>query len=66
MTSVMNGRGVADTGVYSGVARFLHWTIATCVLTMIPIGILMNRIPGVWCKTSFIRCIARWACSCSS
>ena len=46
MTSVMNGRGGAETGVYSGFARFLHWTVAACVLTMIPIGILMNRIPA--------------------
>lgn len=46
MTSVMNGRGGAEAGVYSGFARFLHWTVAACVLTMIPIGILMNRIPA--------------------
>jgi cytochrome b561 len=46
MTSVLNGRGYTESGVYSGFARFLHWTIAACVLTIIPIGILMNRIPG--------------------
>jgi cytochrome b561 len=46
MTSVTNGRGIVDTGVYSGFARFLHWTVAACVLVMIPVGILMIRIPG--------------------
>ena len=31
---------------YSGFAKLLHWTIATCVLFMIPAGIIMNRVPG--------------------
>lgn len=27
---------------YSGTAKFLHWVIALCVLTIIPVGISMN------------------------
>jgi cytochrome b561 len=28
---------------YSGTAKFLHWVIALCVLTIIPVGIAMNQ-----------------------
>jgi cytochrome b561 len=31
---------------YSGFAKFLHWTIAICVLIMVPVGIAMGRIPS--------------------
>lgn len=27
---------------YSSTAKFLHWVIAACVLTIIPVGVLMN------------------------
>jgi cytochrome b561 len=42
MSSVAGER----TGVqgYSGFARFMHWTVAACVLVMIPIGFLMNAV----------------------
>lgn len=32
--------------VYSGVAKFLHWAVAICILIMIPVGITMGRIPS--------------------
>jgi cytochrome b561 len=30
---------------YSGIAKFFHWTVALCVLTIIPVGLLMNNVP---------------------
>jgi cytochrome b561 len=30
---------------YSGIAKFFHWTVAICVLTLIPVGLLMNNVP---------------------
>lgn len=31
---------------YSGFAKSLHWIVALCVLTTIPVGVAMNRITG--------------------
>jgi len=31
---------------YSSTAKFFHWTVALLVLTIVPVGILMGRIPG--------------------
>lgn len=32
---------------YSGIAKLLHWVVAACVLTMIPVGLIMNPVgPG--------------------
>lgn len=41
MTSVAGDRGSVNVESYSGFAKFLHWVIAACVITMIPIGISM-------------------------
>jgi cytochrome b561 len=30
---------------YSGIAKFFHWTVALCVLTIIPVGLVMNSLP---------------------
>jgi cytochrome b561 len=47
MTSVMSGSGIAGGEKYSGFAMLLHWVIAICILTMIPIGIVMGTLqPG--------------------
>jgi cytochrome b561 len=33
--------------VYSGVAKLLHWLVAACVLFIIPVGVIMQRLgPG--------------------
>jgi cytochrome b561 len=43
MTSTTNPSGYAVPGEqYSGFAKLLHWTIAACVLFIIPAGILMG------------------------
>lgn len=34
----------ARTGGYPSTSKWLHWLIAACVLTMIPIGIVMGRL----------------------
>jgi cytochrome b561 len=44
MTSVTGERGPSSVQGYSGTAKFLHWTVAACVLTSIPIGISMNYL----------------------
>jgi cytochrome b561 len=31
---------------YSGIAKSLHWIVAICVLTIVPVGIAMNRVTG--------------------
>lgn len=47
MTSTMNlGGNALPREEYSGFAKLLHWTIAACVLFMIPAGIIMNRVPS--------------------
>lgn len=38
---------------YSGFAKFMHWIVALCVLTIVPVGIAMNRIEGDWQNTLF-------------
>ncbi|MBC7783286.1 MAG: cytochrome b [Burkholderiales bacterium] len=46
MTSTINQRGFAAPGEeYSGFAKLMHWTIAACVLFMIPAGIAMANLP---------------------
>lgn len=30
---------------YSGIAKSLHWIVALCVLTIVPVGITMGRLP---------------------
>jgi cytochrome b561 len=40
----MNGNGYAASE-YSGTAKLLHWTIAACVLFMLPVGIIMGWLP---------------------
>jgi cytochrome b561 len=42
MTSVTGNRVGVES--YSSVAKFLHWTVAACVLTMIPVAFLMNAV----------------------
>jgi cytochrome b561 len=34
----------ARSGGYPSTSKWLHWLIAACVLTMIPIGIVMGRV----------------------
>ncbi len=34
----------ARSGGYPPTSKWLHWLIAACVLTMIPIGIVMGRV----------------------
>ena len=47
MTTVMNSRSYAGGRMdYSGFAKLLHWTIAFCVLAMIPMGFAMTRVPS--------------------
>lgn len=31
---------------YAGISKWLHWLIAACVLAVIPMGIVMLRLPG--------------------
>ncbi len=47
MTTVMNG-GMYEGGraEYSAFAKLMHWTIAFCVLAMIPMGFAMTRVPS--------------------
>ena len=44
MTSTANGTPLVRVE-YTGIAKFLHWTVAICVLTLIPAGLLMNNVP---------------------
>jgi len=30
---------------YSGIAKSLHWIVALCVLTIVPLGIIMGNLP---------------------
>lgn len=32
---------------YSPIAKFLHWTIAACVIFLIPAGLVMANVPGL-------------------
>lgn len=46
MTSTINQGGYTVPGEeYSGFAKLLHWTIAACVLFIIPAGIIMGKLP---------------------
>jgi cytochrome b561 len=42
MTSVAGNQSSVEG--YSGTAKLLHWVVAACVLTMIPVGFLMNAV----------------------
>ena len=45
MTSINQGGYAVPTEEYSGFAKLLHWTVAVCVLFLIPAGIIMANIP---------------------
>ncbi len=36
----------ATTG-YSAIAKFFHWTIAACVIFLVPAGLVMANVPGL-------------------
>ncbi len=44
MTSVADDRGRSGAEGYSAIAKLLHWTIAACILLLIPVGITMHYI----------------------
>lgn len=45
MSSTINSPAIAQG--YTGTAKFFHWTVALCVLTLIPVAFLMNAVaPG--------------------
>jgi cytochrome b561 len=47
MNSAINGRSAVVRDEYTGGQKFFHWTIAICVLTLIPVAIAMNAVaPG--------------------
>jgi|EndMetStandDraft_9_1072997.scaffolds.fasta_scaffold04869_5 cytochrome b561 len=43
-SAINNERPLLREG-YSGIAKFFHWTVAICVLTIIPVGLVMNSLP---------------------
>jgi cytochrome b561 len=45
MSSTINGQTPLVREEYTGIAKFLHWTVAICVLTIIPVGLVMNALP---------------------
>jgi cytochrome b561 len=45
MNNAINGRIPVIREGYSGTAKLLHWTIAAAVLTTIPVGLAMIRLP---------------------
>ena len=45
MTSVNQGGYAVPREEYSGFAKLLHWTVAVCVLFIIPAGITMDNLP---------------------
>jgi cytochrome b561 len=45
MTTINQGRYAVPREEYSGFAKLLHWTIAACVLFIIPAGIIMHNLP---------------------
>jgi cytochrome b561 len=47
MSRAIDGESEELREEYGGAAKFFHWTVAIAVLTMIPVGIVMNRLaPG--------------------
>jgi cytochrome b561 len=45
---------MVETGGYPGALKFLHWTIAACVLTTAPVAIFMvNGDAGAWGDTLY-------------
>lgn len=45
MSSVAD-RNSEEAESYSGFAKLLHWSVAICILIMVPVGIAMGRIPS--------------------
>src|SRR5665648_531639 len=45
MTSINQGGYAVPVEEYSGFAKMLHWTVAACVLFIIPAGITMDNLP---------------------
>ena len=45
MSSTINGQTPGLREEYTGIAKFFHWTVAICVLTIIPVGLVMNYLP---------------------
>jgi cytochrome b561 len=45
MSSTMRGESPSLRQEYSNTAKFFHWTVAVCVLTLIPVGLVMNSLP---------------------
>jgi cytochrome b561 len=45
MTTINQGGYAVPREEYSGFAKLLHWTIAVCVLFIIPAGIAMANLP---------------------
>ncbi len=37
---------------YSTIAKSLHWIVALCVIAIVPIGIMMGRLPGTAFKNN--------------
>lgn len=45
MSSAINGESGALRESYTNTAKFFHWTVAISVLTLIPVGLVMNSLP---------------------
>ena len=45
MTTINQGGYAVPAEEYSGFAKLLHWTVAVCVLFIIPAGIAMANLP---------------------
>lgn len=45
MTSIAD-RDANGAEAYSAIAKLLHWTVAVGILIMVPVGIVMGRIPS--------------------
>jgi cytochrome b561 len=45
MKSAINGETPLLREEYSNTAKFFHWTVALSVLTLIPVGLIMNNVP---------------------
>jgi cytochrome b561 len=44
MNSAIDGRTPLVREEYTNTAKFFHWTVAACVLTLIPAGLAMNNV----------------------
>jgi cytochrome b561 len=45
MNTAINGETPLVREGYTNTAKFFHWTVAACVLTLIPAGLAMNNVP---------------------